>query len=259
MAYDPRWLLICDVDGTVVHETDDATPQATQDTARLAAHVEAHRNELAFALNSGRFPASVLQTVGVSALPEPDVVIGGVGTQMQLVRRRDPLNRRLAALDQLYEERLRARYDADRVRGVALTFDGVEAQPQEFQSHYKTSFYWHHASDSQLDAMRSALASHNQAADLVYSSERDLDVLPVGIDKAEACRFLVETGNFDPECVVVCGDTGNDKAMLTAGYRAVVVGNAVSDLEDVTGDRIYRAQGFAAAGVLEGLKHWQQA
>jgi hydroxymethylpyrimidine pyrophosphatase-like HAD family hydrolase len=93
-------------------------------------------------------------------------------------------------------------------------------------------------------------------ADLVYSSRRDLDVLPAGIDKGAATAFLAEYYEYEPEDVIVCGDSANDLAMFQHGFRGIVVGNAHPELQVIEGPTIYRSRESFAAGVLDGLNHW---
>ena len=65
------------------------------------------------------------------------------------------------------------------------------------------------------------------------------------------------------ESIVFAGDSGNDLAALTAGYRAILVGNADRSLahqalqahqQSNWSDRLYLAREKATSGVLEGCR-----
>jgi hydroxymethylpyrimidine pyrophosphatase-like HAD family hydrolase len=60
-----------------------------------------------------------------------------------------------------------------------------------------------------------------------------------------------------PDRVVVAGDSGNDLEMYFEPYRGIIVAEADPQLKERQGQHIYHAQGACAAGVLEGIRHWQ--
>jgi hydroxymethylpyrimidine pyrophosphatase-like HAD family hydrolase len=102
------------------------------------------------------------------------------------------------------------------------------------------------------------MAALGQSATLVYSSNRDLDVLPADVHKGAAAAFLARTWNIDPRRIIVAGDSGNDATMFQMGFRGVVVANAQPELRALVGRYIYHAEQAYAAGVLEGVRHWQE-
>lgn len=68
------------------------------------------------------------------------------------------------------------------------------------------------------------------------------------------------TGN-----TIACGDSGNDKDMLSGKNRAIVVANAEPELkqwlqkekaDEAGSDRLYIASSNMALGILEGLEHF---
>ena len=93
---------------------------------------------------------------------------------------------------------------------------------------------------------------------VIYSSRRDLDVLPVGVDKGSAAARLASQFGFLTRDVIVAGDTGNDAAMFLHGFRGIVVGNAHVELKSLQSPEVYQSNSSYADGVLEGLQHWLQ-
>ena len=131
-------------------------------------------------------------------------------------------------------------------------------QPERFQSPYKSSWYAH-CDERELDVLEDHLNEGGLSTNVVYSSGRDLDVLPKFADKGNAMSWLLKSLDIPREKCLVAGDTGNDNAMfLKRGVRGIVVGNAQPELlERMIGlKEIYRAQGACADGVLEGLQHF---
>ena len=90
-----------------------------------------------------------------------------------------------------------------------------------------------------------------------------IDLLPKGVSKAYALAWWSQHVGLNSTAIVCAGDTGNDLAALTAGYRAIVVGNAerslakqVQEVHQRAGwsDRLYLARKPATSGVLEGCR-----
>lgn len=126
----------------------------------------------------------------------------------------------------------------------------------EFQTHYKVSYFLHDATDIDLDRICSLLLSRGIEAEIIYSSSRDLDILPSGVNKGTAAVRLMHSLGFSFQRTIVCGDSGNDASMLKAGCRSIVVANAQNELKNLKSNLIYHASAPYAAGVLEGLCHW---
>jgi hydroxymethylpyrimidine pyrophosphatase-like HAD family hydrolase len=101
------------------------------------------------------------------------------------------------------------------------------------------------------------LSLGGQEAIIVYSSNRDLDILPANSGKGAAVTYLARQWNIAPHFTFVAGDSGNDASMFQREYRGIVVGNATAELISIASPTIYHATLRHAAGVLEGIRHWQ--
>jgi mannosylfructose-6-phosphate phosphatase len=202
-------------------------------------------------LNSGRLIEDQQVFIATTALPAPDIFIGGVGTMLH--NDGDP------SQGGLYAQSIGAGFDRDRIADALSNVPDLRIQPDQYQHAQKSSWYLHDANTEMLSGIERRLADAGLSARLVYSSNRDLDILPDGVDKGAALTWLCRQLGLTHDEVVVAGDTGNDRSMFELpGARGIVVGNALPELASMAEDRtdIYRAQGEIADGVLEGLKYW---
>jgi sucrose-6F-phosphate phosphohydrolase len=235
-------LLICDLDGTLLGD-DCALDE-------FVAWYEGARNRFRLVYSSGRFVASIRDSIDEANLPEPDAVIGGVGTEIYVVSRERPAP--MWPPSQIG-------WNPHIVRDVCESCRELTTQPEHFLSYYKLSYYGPDLDESFIEHLTARLKSADQHATIVYSSNRDLDILPVGADKGAAASYLARRWSIKPQNVIVAGDSGNDAAMFLMGFRGIVVGNARPELRSLKGPQIYQANAEFAAGVLEGLEHWLQA
>jgi sucrose-6F-phosphate phosphohydrolase len=234
-------MIVSDLDGTLLG--DEAALE------EFAAWLAPQRSEFRLVYNSGRFPDSVRTSIAKSALPEPDAIIGGVGTQIELFETRKPL----AGWPDID-----GHWDAQIVRQVLADEKRLRGQPEKFLSDRKVSYFVNQATSEELTAWQLKLQAVGMHTRMVYSSQRDLDFLPAGCDKGTATAFLAEEWEFAPERVMACGDTANDCALFAQGFLGIVVGNALEELKMLDAPQIYHATGHFAAGVLEGVMFWRE-
>lgn len=205
------------------------------------------RRTIALAYSSGRLHGSILEAIKQHPLPEPDFVVGGVGTEIRRGPRGEPW-REWSARFQDWDETL--------VRELLPRRFPVRLQPPEVLSRHKVSFFGEHLPAAVLEEIAEALREAGLAARVVYSSARDLDVLPAAAGKGEAARFLAQHLHLPPEELIASGDSGNDRCLLELAGRGIVVANAQPELHDLRGPTIYHSPKPYAAGVLDGVGYW---
>ncbi|ADB16846.1 HAD-superfamily hydrolase, subfamily IIB [Pirellula staleyi DSM 6068] len=235
-----RWLIVSDLDGTLLGDT--ASLEILRDWLASC------RDKIDIAYASGRLEYSIRQAIDEYALPTPVATASGVGTEIHWYG----ASTRLPSWPQVGL----GSWSATCIREILAELRSLVLQPELNQSAWKVSYYAHDLSAAELKSIEYLLTSHDLEVDLIYSSARDLDVLPRGIHKGSAAKLIAETMNVPPQRVIVCGDTGNDRAMFGQGFRGIVVGNAQPELAAVQCPATYHATAHYAAGVLEGISHW---
>ncbi|NTF30956.1 HAD-IIB family hydrolase [Rhizobium skierniewicense] len=241
----PVRIFSTDLDGTVVG--DNAA------TARFRDFWQSlpDENRPLLVFNSGRLLDDQFELMEQVPLPSPDYVIGGVGTMMSC--------REKPSLQQTYTSSLGQAFDTAKISSLISDVPGISIQPERYQHGLKSSWYLDNASEADLSRLEKQLSDSEIDARIVYSSNRDLDILPRSADKGAAIRWLCDHLSIGLDEVAVAGDTGNDKAMFElSGVRGIIVANALPELKAlaVKQSHAYLALEKEADGVISGLKHW---
>ena len=237
-------LLATDLDGTLL---GDAAAARRFHEAWLATP-RAHRPRLVY--NTGRRVSNVLGLIREGVLPEADVIIGSVGTEIHLGT--DPTGARR------FQERFGPDWNLAIVETLVARLPGVSRQAPEFLHPFKSSWLWPAASPARLQVLHGELRQNGVKASVIFSSGHLLDILPDGCDKGHALRWVCAELCVPFNTVAVAGDTGNDAGMFQLpGVRRILVQNALPELiEACKGLPCFSATHLMADGVLEGLRHF---
>lgn len=237
-----RFLLLSDLDDTLLG--DDPALRRFHD------YFQAHcAKDVAVAYASGRFYESIRRDVRSTELPNPQFVIGGVGSDLRSFPEGEP--------DTEWIGRMSEGWSAERVRELFAGNDSLCLQSEDSQSDFKVSYLFPGARQEHLDRLRSHLEEAGIRANLIYSSNRDLDFLPAGVDKGTAGLFVAEHLGIPPERVISAGNSGNDMTLLGHGFKGIVVANAHRELREAARkSNTYQSPERHAAGVQDGLEHW---
>jgi len=235
------YLVISDLDDTILGD-DDALD-------RFAAFCAEDASRLQLVYASGRLLDSVRREVEDTALPAPVLVIGGVGSEIRHFVGGEPLRG--------WRERIERDWCVETARAILTEEPDLTLQPEEVQNEFKLSYFLPDASNERLDELIATLERGGVPADRIYSSRKDLDFVPRGVNKGTAAAFVAQTLGYASDRVIVAGNSGNDIALFQHGFSGIVVANAHEELKAIAKTpRIYLAKASYADGVREGIVHW---
>ncbi|MEJ2539129.1 MAG: HAD family hydrolase [Gemmatimonadota bacterium] len=258
----PPWLLASDMDGTVI-----PLDQAPERPREIQAFGQAVRDapSLVLAYITGRSLSLAVEGVDAFDLPWPEFLAADVGTRIYHRTEED------WEVDPDYDARMveaAGGVELEEVVGALASMAGLRVQPPVGQGRFKRSYFFDREipPEDLVGAVGERLRSEGARVNLVWSRDPVakvglLDVLPHGIDKAVAVRYLRERAGTEPHRVAYAGDSGNDRAAFLGGFAGIVVGNAPAGLkahlrEADGAHRLYFSEAPFAAGVLEGLLHY---
>lgn len=257
-------LLASDLDGTLI--APEPSQRHIDAVSDFGERVRARGLTLMYV--TGRHLQLALSGIDDAGLPRPDVVACDVGTSLYW-----PVKDGFR-LDEEY------RAKTESIPGVMTAADirylldrepGFRLQEPAKQADFKVSYYVdvEQDRDSVVETLERRLDSGRRTR-LVWSRDATtgvglLDVLPAAVGKETAVAFAARRLSRSREEVIFAGDSGNDRDAILAGWRAIVVGNARTDLKEELrsharrrrlDERVYFAESEVAGGVIEGLGHF---
>lgn len=243
------FLFISDLDNTLVGD-DDALEKLNQ---QLEQHRREYGTKITYA--TGRSPELYRQLTTEKSILPPDALITSVGTEIYF----DP---NAENLDSGWADILSEGWNRDLIVATAAHYSDLIPQPESEQRPFKVSYYLsEEIAEELIPRIEASLQEKGLNVKLIYSGSKDFDILPQKGDKGLAVQFLRQKWDMEAERTVVCGDSGNDIALFSAGNeRGIIVGNAKSELrqwyDKHRTDNHYMAQSRCAGGILEGLHHF---
>jgi sucrose-phosphate synthase len=233
--------LISDIDNTLLGDKHALKT--------LVSWLEAHRTKLAFGIATGRSINSAVDILKKHQVNIPDVLITSVGTEIHYGKKLVP--------DLGWAAHIRYLWRRETLAEALSKFDGLKLQAPENQREFKLSYIAKPDEMPSISELYEYLHDLKLHAQLVYSHEEFLDVLPIRASKGHAIRYLAYKWGLPLSSFLVAGDSGNDTEMLIGDTRAVVVGNYSPELAGLRHrEQIYFAQGHYAQGIIEGLQHY---
>ncbi|WP_286191202.1 HAD-IIB family hydrolase [Synechococcus sp. FACHB-909] len=268
-----RRLLLCtDLDRTLLPNGE--LPESEGARAMLARVLRQSGFSLAYV--SGRHLALIEQSIRDYDLPQPDWIIGDVGSSIHV---RDGDGWSLLDAWSRYIAADWQGCSAGQLGALLGGCPGLVLQPEDRQNAHKLSFFLSPLADlpALTRAIHACLEPLAIATTLIFSNDESarvglLDVLPQRAGKLHAVEFLMREQGFSAEQTLYAGDSGNDLCVLTSGLPAVLVANAHPDVAEQavresarkgTSEFLYLARGGFlgmngnySAGILEGIGHF---
>jgi sucrose-phosphate synthase len=236
-----KMMLISDIDNTLVGDKNALT--------ELVPWLREHAGSVGFGIATGRPLASAVTILKKNRVPLPDILITSVGSEINYGPELTP--------DLGWANHIRHQWRRDDLLEAMRDIPGLHLQAAENQREFKISYIVTPGQMPPLAEISRQLHALKLQAQLIYSCDEFLDILPLRASKGHAIRYLAYKWGLPLKSFLVAGDSGNDSEMLVGDTLAVVVGNHSPELEALRGlEQVYFAEKHYAAGIMEGLKHY---
>ena len=234
-------MLISDIDNTLLG-----------DRAALRRFLATLRDtppNLGFGIATGRTLESTLKILKEWGVPLPDVLITAVGSEINYGLELRP--------DIGWQNLIKYSWRRDAVEEALREVPGLILQSPENQREFKLSYNVDPEALPPISKIRALLREQKLAANLIYSRQAFLDILPLRASKGRAIRYLAYKWGLPLRAFLVAGDSGNDHEMLIGDTLGVVVANHSPELASLRGnEQIYFANARYADGIAEGMAHY---
>jgi sucrose-phosphate synthase len=224
------------------------------DPASLAdfiAVIRLYRKCTTFGIASGRRLDSALRIMRQYGIPQPDILITSLGTQIHYAPR--------LTEDSAWTAHIDHQWNPKAVSRLLSETPGLSLQSKTEQSRYKLSYYIDPRIAPSLDELISLMHQHEQTVNMFLSFGQFLDVVPARASKGFALRWVANRWDIPLENILAAGGSGTDEDMMRGNTMAVVVANRhheeLSNLAETK--TIYFATAPYAAGILEAIEHYQ--
>lgn len=235
-------MVISDIDNTLLGDRD-----ALQ---RFLAILRATPPNLGFGIATGRTLDSALKVLSEWGVPLPDVLITAVGSEINYGRELRP--------DVGWQNLIKHLWRRDALQDALRKVPGLTLQADENQRELKLSYDVDPGRMPSVTKIRGILREQNLSANLIYSHQAYLDVLPLRASKGRAIRYLAYKWGLPLNAFLVAGDSGNDLEMLVGDTLGVIVANHSPELASLKGnEQIYFARAGYADGIAEGMAHYE--
>jgi hydroxymethylpyrimidine pyrophosphatase-like HAD family hydrolase len=231
-------LLAVDLDGTFLGGSDE-------ERGALYGLIERRRRDIALVFVTGRDIPFASGLPGSHGTPEPDLIIGDVGTTVVVGPHWEPHGPTEAWID--------SRWPGP-VAAAEIMARHTKLKKQDIFGGRRLSYFYDDA------IVADAAAAEIEAAGYAALTSADLyfDVLPRGVNKGETLLKLLEHEELPHQRVLCAGDTMNDLSLFQTGLKGVAVGNAEPRLREAVEplSNVYRARREGAGGILEAIEHF---
>lgn len=221
-------------------------PDALQ---KLLALLKEHRKSTLFVIATSRRLDSALRMLKQYKIPEPDVLITSLGTEINYAPK--------LTTDKYWAKHIDYHWTRHRVAELLGEHPGLNLQSKSEQTPFKISYYMS-GDVTTVENIRGILHQEDEAVNVQFSFGKYLDILPMRASKGMALRYVAERWNIPLERILVAGGSGTDEDMMRGNTLAVVVANRhdeeLSQLQDI--ERIYYAQNSYEEGILEAIDYY---
>lgn len=241
MCSDYPLVLATDLDGTFLGGSDEQR-------AEFYEYLQKYRDRLLLVFVTGRDVEFVQSLCEDSKFPNPDYIIGDVGTTIVHGKTLEPLESIQGWVEEIWGN------SSDRVKEMMANEPGIELQkcsgPRRVSYYYKTE-------KLQESTVQKVV---NAGFDCILSADVYFDVVPKGVSKGPTLMKFIKLLGLNTDNVIPAGDSLNDLSLFKTGLKSVAVGNAEPKLVKyiTTMDNVYHSPYPGTAGIWDGLKYYSK-
>jgi sucrose-phosphate synthase len=212
--------------------------------------ITANRKRATFGIATGRRLKSALRVLRKHGIPQPDVLISSIGTDIYYFPNLTQDTHWRRHIAQLWNPRA--------VQRILVDLPGLKRQPLSEQGQFKISYFYDPALAPTPEEITSLLLKGEQTVNMSVSFGQFLDIVPARASKGAALRWFADKRDVPVERILAVGGSGADEDMMRGNTLAAVVANRhdeeLSALTEI--DRIFFAESEHAAGILEAMEHY---
>lgn len=239
-------LLVSDIDGTLIEPT-----LGNPGLSDLKKYISEQRHRTAFAIATGRNLTLLKEVLREYEIPQPDFIIAAVGTLIYYTNGIDYIQ------DKGWDQFIAARWKREEIANKLSSIKWIRLQPAKAQNPHKISYYYQ-PKDYNHQELVQVLGKDWYKINILASHEKYLDFMPKRASKGNALKFISRKWAIPLSKIIAAGDSGNDADLFRGPIRGIIVGNRSSELSHFQSSKsIYLAKAQAAAGILEGLRHYK--
>jgi len=233
--------IVTDIDNTLIGDKEALR--------QLLGMIKSAGDKVIFGVATGRSIELTMSVLQKWNIPIPQLLITSVGSAIHYGPH--------LAEDKGWQTHISNRWRPDALRQAMAGLPGLNLQPPQGQSPFKISYDVDPAKAPSTEEIVRYLRRARLQANVIYSHQAYLDLLPIRASKGMALRHFAMRWGIPLERCLVAGDSGNDEEMLTGNTIAVVVSNHDPELEKLRDvPDIYFAEAPFSWGIIEGIKHY---
>jgi sucrose-phosphate synthase len=220
------------------------------DLARFSAVIREQHKNMTFGIATGHRIDTALAQIRKHRIPQPDVLISGLGTKIHYGHD--------LTEDNYWTDHIDQDWSRKKILRTLASVPGLRLQPKSEQNSFKISWYFDPKAGADLEDIVTLLRQKELTVNVVLSFGQFLDIIPSRASKGQALRYVAHRLDIPLERILVAGGSGADEDMMRGNTLAVVVNNRhheeLSQL--VEQDKVYFAEQKYAGGLLEALEYY---
>lgn len=236
--------------GAIVTSIDQNLLGDQESLQRLMTIINEKRKNISFCIATGRRLDSALKLLRKENIPQPDVLITSMGTEIYYAP--DLIK------DDAWTNHINYLWNRQKLASLLTEFSGISLQPKERQSKYKISYFYDPSIAPSVDEIKSILHQNEHTVNVIFSFGQFLDIVPVRASKGYALRWFAGQWDIPLNRILTAGGSGGDEDMMLGNTLSVVVANRhQEELSKIAeSEPIFFSKKQFADGIIDGLNHY---